>query len=227
MQSTIGERPDGRNGDPLHVLIASDVRLYRDGLARILADQEGLTVAGTVAVALATDRAARLRPRVLLADAPAVVGGSLVPDVAAVSPDTLVVAFAVEDDGHHVVACAEAGAAAYVPRDASVQDLVEIVVGAAHDELVCSRRMAELAAEGGGARSEGPALTPREAEIGQLLAQGLSNKQIARRLAIQVATVKNHVHRVLEKLRVNGRGAAGARVRDDGAAAPRNGGAGT
>jgi two-component system, NarL family, nitrate/nitrite response regulator NarL len=205
---------------PLRVVIASDVRVYRDGLARILADRPDVELAGASPLAFAAERAERLRPRVLLADSAAVRDGRLVREVCEASPETLVVAFAVDEREDEVVACAEAGAAAYVPRDASVEELVQILAGAAGGELLCPpkmaasvfRRVGALAADGK-ARVEGPPLTAREAEIGDLLAQGMSNKQIARELSIRVSTVKNHVHNVLEKMRVSRRGEAAARVR--------------
>jgi len=92
-------------------------------------------------------------------------------------------------------------------------------------EAVCSprvagallRRIAALATDGRSDRV--PAhLTKREREIMGLIDEGLSNKEIAKRLRIEVATVKNHVHNILEKLQVHRRGEAAARVR---AALPR------
>jgi two-component system nitrate/nitrite response regulator NarL len=59
-------------------------------------------------------------------------------------------------------------------------------------------------------------LTPREHEIGALISRGLSNKNIARTLQLQLATVKNHVHNILEKLNVRTRGEAGALLREGG-----------
>ena len=71
-------------------------------------------------------------------------------------------------------------------------------------------------------RGQRPAsrLTPRETEIVRLIAEGLSNKQIALRLSIEFATVKNHVHRILEKLEVDRRAEAAARVASDVALTP-------
>jgi two-component system nitrate/nitrite response regulator NarL len=215
--------PGGSPRDALRVVIASDVRLYREGLARILAERPEIELAGTAPLAFAAERAALLRPRLLLADSAAVRAGRLVADVSAACAETLVVAFAVEEREKEVVACAEAGAAAYVPRDASVVEMVEILVGAANGEVRASPRMAAgvfrrvgvLAAEGK-ARAEGPPLTEREAEVRDLVARGLSNKQIAGRLSIRLSTVKNHVHNVLEKMRVSRRGEAAARVRATG-----------
>jgi DNA-binding CsgD family transcriptional regulator len=69
------------------------------------------------------------------------------------------------------------------------------------------------------ARRAGPAdtsaLTPREREVLALVGEGLSNKEISRRLSIGLSTVKNHVHNLLEKLHVSRRGAAAARLRPD------------
>src|SRR2546421_13075479 len=129
-----------------------------------------------------------------------------------------------EDHGD-VLASAEAGAIAYVPREASLEDLVAVIECAVRGEAVCSprvagallRRIAVLATDGRSDRV--PArLTKREREIMGLIDEGLSNKEIAKRLRIEVATVKNHVHNILEKLQVHRRGEAAARVR---AALPR------
>jgi two-component system, NarL family, nitrate/nitrite response regulator NarL len=203
----------------LRVVVASDVRLYREGLTRILADRPEVELVSTSPLALAVERVARLRPRVLLAEAGAVSDGHLVREVLAASPDTLVVAFAVEEQPDAVVACAEAGAAAFVLRDASVDELVQALTGAADGELRCSprmassvfRRVAVLAADGK-VRAEGPPLTGRELEVRDLMAEGLTNKQIARRLSLQVSTVKHYVHGVLEKMGVSRRGEAAARM---------------
>jgi DNA-binding NarL/FixJ family response regulator len=91
-------------------------------------------------------------------------------------------------------------------------------------EFLCSpgtaatllRRVAALAAERHTA-DNGARLTPREQQVVRLIDEGLSNKEIARRLSIEVRTVKNHVHSILEKLQVRRRGEAAARMRAVGA----------
>jgi two-component system nitrate/nitrite response regulator NarL len=119
-----------------------------------------------------------------------------------------------------LVACARAGASGFVHRDDSFADLVGLLAGAARGETGCSAKIAatllqavaSLADER--ARRGIPAsLTPREREVLQLLEEGLSNKQIARRLCIELRTVKNHVHHILEKCRVTGRYEAVAQLR--------------
>jgi DNA-binding NarL/FixJ family response regulator len=106
-----------------------------------------------------------------------------------------------------------------VAREGSVHDLVDAVERAARGELQCSpqvagtliRRLAWRAAAG--ATLIPSPLTARESEIVRLIDEGLSNKEIAVRLGIEVATVKNHVHNLLEKLRVRRRSEAAARLR--------------
>jgi DNA-binding NarL/FixJ family response regulator len=104
-----------------------------------------------------------------------------------------------------------------VPREAPLDDLIEILRGIARGEVRYSRSItAALLHRLAGAASAPTGrmtLTPRETEIVRLIDDGLSNREIARRLAIEPATVKNHVHNLLEKLHVSRRGEAAARLR--------------
>ncbi len=134
-------------------------------------------------------------------------------------PGARVVAVGVSETGDEVMEYVEAGAAGYFSREGSLEDLNAVIQSAARDEVLCSARVAAqlfrlvaaLRAERGS--GESARLTRRETEIIQLIDQGLSNKEIAQRLAIDIYTVKNHVHNILEKLRVNRRGEAAARMR--------------
>lgn len=208
---------------PVRGMVAAAVRLYRDGLAQSLSTAL-LVVAVTSDTPSTLREAARLTPDVLLLDASMPGALALVNAMAESAPATRVVAFAVDDGLEaEVLACAEAGVAGWVGRDASAEEVVEAVLRAARGELLCSartaallsRRLAMLARE---RRAPAPApaaqLTPREAEVGELLCRGASNKQIARTLGLQLATVKNHVHNILEKLEVRSRAEAGAVLRE-------------
>jgi DNA-binding NarL/FixJ family response regulator len=121
------------------------------------------------------------------------------------------VALAVPEMADAVVACAEAGFAACVPRDASSADLASVLEHARQGETKCDPRVArclfdELASRKASLPPEGLGpLTRRELETAQLLCDGLSNKEIAKELHLSVATVKNHVHAVLRKLDVSRR----------------------
>jgi DNA-binding NarL/FixJ family response regulator len=129
-------------------------------------------------------------------------------------PGVPIVALGVPDVEGDVLACAEAGIAGYVTREASLEELVAVVRSAVQGELRCSPRIAAGLLRRLSALSEhGPSaprvrLTARQREIVRLIGQDLSNKEIAHRLGIEVATVKNHVHNLLEKLNVHRRTAA-------------------
>jgi DNA-binding NarL/FixJ family response regulator len=157
---------------------------------------------------------------VVLIDAASPASLDAVNALAGAAPAARIVALAVAEREPDVVACAEAGMAAYVPREASVDELLRTLARVREGEVACPpriagglfRRLAAHAAEHS-RRGPAPALTRREAEILELLGEGLSNKEIARRLCIQVATVKNHVHSILDKLNVRRRGEAAAFAR--------------
>lgn len=203
------------------VLVASDVRLYREGLAESLKRHPSLDVIGT---ALRPDdavrKAAELGPSMVLVDHAMADSLRTVRLITEARPDVLVIVLGVLESDEQVIACAEAGAAGYVTREASLQELVGTIESAARGELRCSARIAATllrqVTRGAARRHDTPErsrLTSRELEIVRLIEQGLSNKEIAARLGIQLATVKNHVHNLLDKLRVRHRTEAAARVR--------------
>jgi two-component system, NarL family, nitrate/nitrite response regulator NarL len=125
----------------------------------------------------------------------------------------------VGDSDIEVLACARAGAAGFLPLESGPSELVAAIESIRRDELVCSPHVAALLFRGQAKRAPGLAgaetthLTAREAEVLALIDRGLSNKEIAAQLSLSLTTVKNHVHRILEKLHVRRRGAAAARVR--------------
>jgi DNA-binding NarL/FixJ family response regulator len=136
------------------------------------------------------------------------------------APRIKVIAFAVNEVDYELVTCAEAGIDGYVTRDGTVDDIVVAIQSAVRGEVTCSPRVAALLFQRVATLSEAtrgvqaqPVLTRREREIAGLIAEGLSNKEIARSLRISCATVKNHVHSVLEKLQIRRRGEAAARLR--------------
>ena len=131
------------------------------------------------------------------------------------------VAFSVAETADVICTCAEAGIAGFVSRDGSKEDLVAAVENAVRGEVVCTPRMAaslfkRLAAVIRATGQAGPpaTLTGRERDIIAHIDRGLSNKDIARQLKISTATVKNHVHNILEKLQVRRRGEAAAVLRE-------------
>lgn len=204
------------------VFIVAGVRLYRQGLAQALSADPRFRVLG-MAADHDEGRAAMTqlvpRPAVALLEVGMPHGLNGARALRAALPEVQVLALAIDDTDESVVAWAEAGVAGFVTRDTSLDGLMGAVESVARGGSSCSprataallRRLASLAE--GRRVDRGGQLTPREREIVALIDQGLSNKQIASELQIEIATVKNHVHSVLEKLHVQRRGAAAAAVR--------------
>jgi len=126
----------------------------------------------------------------------------------------------VVDEERQALRCAEAGVAAFVTGEATGEQLLAAILDVGRGEFSCSPRISALLVERVRTLSQSAAaptphahLTPRERAIADLVAEGLSNKEIAARLGIELCTVKNHVHHILEKLQVARRTQAAARVR--------------
>ena len=125
------------------------------------------------------------------------------------------------DQDDDLLAWAGVGASGFLSWEASSNQFVEVLSRAARGESPCSpdvaeaflKREREKLEEDSGSKGS---LTKRESEIAELVVDGLSNKAIASSLSIELATVKNHVHKILEKLRVHSRGEAAAKLRQTG-----------
>ncbi|RYE42528.1 response regulator transcription factor [Rhodococcus wratislaviensis] len=203
----------GRTPDLLRLFLIVAIRFYREGLAEVLGKLPDVAEVGTAAGG--PDGLARVRhfaPHVVLLDMSLRDSSETARSLVRVVPEAKVVALGVPETETHVVACAEIGIEGYVSRDGSLDDLVASVRAVARGETVCSaqisaglmRRIAVLAELGHAARPL-PRLTARENEIVDLIALGLANREIARELGIELCTVKNHVHHILEKLGVRHR----------------------
>ena len=214
------ERGNGKH--TRRVLLVADVSVHRDSLVEQLEREPGILVVGATADPVQGVAEYRnLSPDLVLLDVAAEERVPAIGALVAAVPDVRVVAFAVPETEGDIIACAEAGVAACVTREASFDELVATIERVGSGESLCSpqvaavllRRVATLAA----ARLDEPAasLTSREREILDLIAEGLSNKQIAQVLCIEVPTVKNHVHNLLEKLGVHSRHEAAALLRTD------------
>lgn len=199
-------------GDMLDLIVFSDVRLYREGLMLILSRAHDLRVAAVAETPLrVVQLVLEAKPAVALLDLLSADCTVLARDLLRIRPDLGLVALSSCGDEDGVLRCAETGFLGFVPRDGSPDDLLGAIRGVARGELVCSprlaariaRRLAVLNAD----RVDTPCgdLSRRELAILELVEQGLGNKQIAQRLHISVATVKNHVHAVLHKLHVTSR----------------------
>ena len=189
-------------GETVRVFVVSPVRIYREGLIRALAAYPVFSVAGSSETCeLALPVVAR-GVDVVLYDLRCP-SGLLGLHLFANAPSVSVVALGVEESVEWVIACAEAGIAGYVTDHSSLDELVSRVADAAHGEFTCPPHIAASLLRRLAGRGPEPAdagLTARELEVAALLQAGLTNRQIAHRLTIQLPTVKNHVHSILRKL---------------------------
>ncbi len=193
------------------VFIVSENRLLRDTLVHIFEQEQDLAVVGAARKAReATEEISSARPNVLLLNPPALA----MPDLADLSrirrraPQLRVVAFGMEESEEAFLTAVRAGVVGYVLKDAYSFDVVGAVRLAAQGEAVCPPRLclcmfAHFAKEPTGMptlrlRTRLP-LTRRERELVPMIAQGLTNKEIAAQLNLSAQTVKNHVHRILQK----------------------------
>src|SRR5574341_1345198 len=203
--------------EPIRIFIVDDNRLLREGLVSMLAEQEGIVVIGAAASGRkALEQIKDLRPEVALIDIgmPGKDGIEMTQTLRKDLPEVKVVILGMVDLTDEIMACIEAGAAGDVLKEASFDSLVETVRSVHRGESFVSpqmaaslfSRIAELATERlPRIPLSSVKLTPREVEIISQIAEGLSNKEIARRLSIEAQTVKNHIHNIFDKLQLHNR----------------------
>lgn len=209
---------------PITLLIASDIRLYKEGLRDALRDDPRFDIvacANSLSAGVAGLRATAQSIDVALADLDRSDAPQQLEIARRDAPRMRIVVLGVREEDEDVIGWAELGVDGFVSRNATLADLGAAVECVVRGELSCTPRMVaalmrRVASVGAPAarRRTTARLTDRETEILELIAGGLTNKAIARRLQIELPTVKNHVHHILEKLEVDGRGEAAARLRD-------------
>jgi DNA-binding NarL/FixJ family response regulator len=214
---------DSRNTQAMQtrIFVLSDFGSLCEGLVAALEQQASVIVVGISDVRVAPAGIAELRPEVLLLDTTTVGGLETSISLRQLLPDLRIVAIAVAEVECAVVACAEAGVAGIVSRSASARDIVTAIHCAVQGDFFCSPRIAALlfghvsssSAPRGGVPSGIGGLTRREREIASLIGEGLCNKEIARKLRIENATVKNHIHNILGKMHMKRRSEVAARIR--------------
>jgi DNA-binding NarL/FixJ family response regulator len=210
-QQRVGLREAPAAIGPPRVVIVSDVVLYRQGLEASLVKDGRVEVVGAVASKDALAAISTRMPDVVLLDGAATECLALARTLRAQLAKIPLVGFGIPGGADRLVDCAQCGFAAFVDSNASAADLTNAALGALRGEFDCSpevsallcERLAHYAAAG----QEPESLTRREREIALLIGEGLSNKEIAKDLKIGPSTVKNHVHNILDKLRVRRRSA--------------------
>jgi NarL family two-component system response regulator LiaR len=193
----------------IRVLIVDDHKVVRQGLRFLLEQEDGIEVVAECADGPAAVRAVRaLEPTVVLLDLfmPGESGLSVLAQIKRDRPATEVLMLTSSDADEHLLAAIRAGALAYLPKTAGVEQVIESVRAAARGESLLDPRLAarlvrevrEVATRRGPLDS----LSPREVEVLGVLARGRSNRQIARNLSISEETVKAHVSSILAKLQL-------------------------
>jgi DNA-binding NarL/FixJ family response regulator len=196
---------------PVRVLLVDDDDLMRAGLRAVLSSDTAIEVVGEAADgrdAVAQARAGR--PDVVLMDVrmPGLDGISATRDVLAISPEIKVAILTTFEDDGYIFGALDAGASGFLLKRTRPEDLMAAVHTVAAGEALLSpsvtRRVIERAAEHPppdvSAHARLAELTPRELEVLELIADGLSNGEIAGALVVEESTVKTHVRRILRKL---------------------------
>jgi DNA-binding NarL/FixJ family response regulator len=210
-------------GTGIRVVIADDHPVVRDGLSALLASVPAVTVVGVAATGREAVRAAvTLRPDVLVMDIqmPELTGVAAAGEIARAAPDVAVLILTMFDDDDSVFAAMRAGARGYVLKGAQQDEIVRAIQAVAAGEAIfgpgIARLVLGLVCAPAVADVPFPALTSREREVLDLIASGVRNAEIARRMSIAQKTVANHIAAIFNKLQVADRSQAIILARDAG-----------
>jgi DNA-binding NarL/FixJ family response regulator len=211
----------------IRVVIADDHPVVRDGLSALLASVPSMTVAGVAATGREAVRAAvTLRPDVLVMDIqmPELTGVAAAGEISRVAPDVAVLMLTMFDDDDSVFAAMRAGARGYVLKGAQQEEIVRAIQAVAAGDAIfgpgIARRVLGLVSAPAAAEVPFPDLTSREREVLDLIAAGVRNPEIARRMSIAPKTVANHIAAIFTKLQVADRNQAIILARDAGLGRP-------
>jgi len=196
------------------VMVVDDHPIWRDAVARDLAD-DGFTVVATAdGVAAARRRAAVVKPDVVVMDMRLADGDGVraTTEVLEVSPSTRVLVLSASDERDDVLEAIKAGATGYLVKSASKSELADAVRATAAGRAVFTPSLAGLVlgeyrriAASPDAGPATPSLTERETEVLRFVAKGLSAKQIGEKLTLSHRTVENHIQATFRKLQVANR----------------------
>ncbi len=201
--------------NPLRILLVDDHILFRKGLARLLDAQPDFQVVGEASDGSeGVEKARTLRPDVVLMDLrmPVCDGLEATRQIKRELPFVRVVILTVSEDDQDFLAAIRSGADGYLVKSMRPESLFQELRGLAQGEVPLSRTMTGklLRQVARTPPVSSPSVPPlplseREIQVLRLLAEGLSNEEIAAELGIAVNTVRNHVRNILEKLRLRNR----------------------
>jgi DNA-binding NarL/FixJ family response regulator len=215
-------RRSGVAADRIRILVVDDHALFRAGIANALSRERDLEHVGEAADGRsALEAAGMTSPSIVLMDLslPAPGGLETTQRIRREFPATAVIVLAQDEDEESLFASIKAGAAAFVIKDISPDDLIHVIRRVSQGEFLINdkvfskpavasrvlKEFRELAVYGQEAQPIFAPLSPREVEILDNIAQGMTNKQVAYALSISEQTVKNHMSSILRKLAVNDR----------------------
>lgn len=200
----------------MKVLIVDDHILFREGLAGLLRSQADMQVVGECgSVQEAIETVQVVQPDVILMDFSLPDGTGLDATRAIINlmPEAQIIFLTVHDNDERLIAAMRSGAKGYLLKNLSVNKLLASLRALERGEAAISRTMMARILEEFAQAEANPqpepspliGLTSREIEVLQELALGITNQEIANRLYISENTVKNHIHNILEKLKLNNR----------------------
>jgi DNA-binding NarL/FixJ family response regulator len=208
------QRPKGNTG-PIRVAVVDDQELFRRGLTMLLTVEDDIDVVGEAGDGVAaTELAASTAPDVILMDVrmPKRSGIEACVAIKEVAPTARIIMLTVSDEEADLYDAVKNGASGYLLKDSSIDEVAQAVRVVADGQSLISPSMAiklldEFKQMSRSDRQQvaTPRLTDRELEVLKLVAQGLNNREIAKRLFISENTVKNHVRNILEKLQLHSR----------------------
>ncbi len=198
--------------EPIRVLIADDHAVVREGLKALIETEPGLEVVGEAADGEeAVFKVRLLKPDVILMDLvmPRKDGIEAIKEIKQDDPEARILVLTSFAEDKRIISAIKAGALGYLLKDASPEELLRAIRDVYRGEsslhpTVAHRLIEEVR---GPSSSEKPleSLTEREIEVLRLVAQGLSNRQIAKKLFISERTVRTHVSNILRKLHLESR----------------------
>ena len=204
--------------EKMRILLAEDHKVVREGTRRLLESQPDFEVVGEASDGIeAVELAKKLKPEIIIMDVsmPRLNGIEATRQIKAIYPNIAILPLTGYDDDEYVFALLEAGAAGYLLKDSSGEELIEAIRQVMTGEPVLHPKIMKKVlnrlrspVEEQSTQAAGEVLSDRETEVLRLAAQGMSNMEIADSLTLSVRTVQTHLRSIFNKLGVGSRSEA-------------------